>query len=77
MDLEKIRKMNDEELRGYLKIISERQNLNCIKCKEDDANYTINIKNRQKYQQKKLCNLCENCYNELLDYLGVCDILWD
>lgn len=77
MDLEKIRKMNDKELKGYLKRISERQNLNCVKCGERDANYTINIKSRKEKQQKKLCSICEDCYEKLLDYFETDDILWD
>ena len=27
-----------------------------------------------KYENRKLCNLCKDCYIELLDYLGVCDV---
>ena len=77
MDLEKIRKMNDEELESYLKNLTKRNNTNCVKCGKVSANYTINIQNKKKIQQKKLCSLCNDCYTDLLDYLGVCDILWD
>jgi transposase-like protein len=76
MDLEKIRKMSNEELEKYLKSLTNK-NITCAKCGKNNPNYTINIKNKEIYQQKKLCHLCNKCYNELLDYLGVCDILWD
>lgn len=77
MDLEKIRNMNDEELESYLKGLTKRNNTTCVKCGKTNSNYTINIQNKKKIQQKKLCSLCNDCYVDLLDYLGVCDILWD
>jgi hypothetical protein len=76
MDLEKIRKMNDEELESFLRALSNKKNA-CIKCGKTNPNYTMNIQNKNKIQQKKLCSLCNDCYGDLLDYLGVCDILWD
>ena len=76
MDLEKIRRMSDEELESYLKTISNKKSV-CIKCGQARPNYTINISNKKKIQQKKLCSLCSDCYVDLLDYLGACDIIWD
>ena len=76
MDLEKIRKMNDEELESYLRALSSKKNT-CIKCGKAMPNYTINIQNKKKIQQKKLCSVCNDCYVDLLDYLGVYDIIWD
>lgn len=77
MDLSKVRNMNDEELTKYLKSLSARNSSNCLKCGKQNAIYTINLQNKKKAQQKKLCSLCESCYDELLDYLGCADILWD
>lgn len=77
MDLEKIRKMNDEELSLYLKSLSSRNTNSCLKCGKAHPVYTINLQNKKKAQQKKLCSLCENCYDELLSYLGCADIIWD
>ena len=76
MDLEKIRSMSDEELESYLKAISNKKSVR-IKCGQARPNYTINISNKKKMQQKKLCSLCNDCYIDLLDYLGTCDIIWD
>lgn len=77
MDLNKIRNMNDIELENYLKSLTKRNHTNCVKCDKSGSNYTINIQNKRALQQKKLCNLCDECYTELLDYLGTTDILWD
>jgi hypothetical protein len=75
--LNKLREMTDEELTNYLKLISGRAGTNCVKCGRPNSNYTINIQNKKKSQQKKLCSLCESCYTDLLDYLGTCEIIWD
>lgn len=77
MDLNKIRNMSDIELENYLRNLTKRNNTNCVKCDKGSSNYTINIQNKRALQQKKLCNLCDECYTELLDYLGTTDILWD
>ena len=76
MDLNRIRNLNDEELTNYLKLLSNRNNSNCIVCSKTGT-YTVNIQNKKKAQQKKLCSLCSNCYKELLNYLKTEDILWD
>lgn len=76
MDLQKIRNMNDTDLENYLKSLTNKR-IMCAKCSSKNPNYTINVQNKKKFQQKKLCNLCNDCYSDLLDYLGICDILWD
>lgn len=77
MDLNKIRAMSDSELEIYLKSLAGKRLNVCVKCGKDNGNYTINVQNKKKIQQKKLCNLCGECYSDLLDYLGTCDIIWD
>ena len=77
MELSKIRAMSDSELENYLKSLSNKRLNVCLKCGGSKIRYTINVQNKKKIQQKKLCNLCEDCYNDLLDYLGTCDIIWD
>ena len=77
MDLNRLRTMDDRELTAYLKSLSGRKGNNCIRCSKPNGNYTINIQNKKKLQQKKLCNLCESCYVDLLEYLGTCDIIWE
>ena len=77
MDLQKIREMKDEDLIKYLKGLSKRNDTSCFKCGKPVGGYVININNKKRMQQKKLCNLCNNCYTDLLEYLGTNDILWD
>lgn len=77
MDLNKIRGMNDEQLRTYLKSLMNRKTTTCHKCGKENSPYTVNINNKREQQQKKLCSLCEKCYKELLDYLNTEDIMWN
>lgn len=77
MELERIRKMNDEQLEKYLKSLSSKRLDTCIKCGSLKTDKSIMIHNKKSLQHKKLCNLCDKCYYELLDYLGVADALWD
>ena len=77
MDLDRIRKMDDAELQAYLKSLADRKSSNCVKCGKVNADYTINIRNNNKFQQKKLCSLCEECYEQLLDTLKITDIIWE
>ena len=76
MDLGKIRSMSDEELTEYLNKLANSKNSKCAKCKSLEPQYNINVQNKEKYQTKKLCGLCENCYKELLQYLQIEDIDW-
>lgn len=76
MNIDRIRNMSDDKLERYLRSLSKGNNV-CFKCGSEKGNYTINIQNKKKIQQKKLCCLCENCYASVLDYLGANDILWD
>lgn len=77
MDLNRIRNMNDIELENYLKGLTRRNTSCCVKCGKINSNYTINVQNKHIFQQKKLCSLCEECYVDMLDNLGVCDIIWE
>lgn len=83
MNLDSIRNMNDYELRSFLNDISQRNNMFCSKCGS-----VINTKNRKTInvsiydksngqKARKLCHLCNSCYVDMLDYLGVCDIEWE
>lgn len=77
MEIRKIREMNDAELEKYLRGLTRRGKMNCVKCGKTNSNYTINVQNRRIFQQKKLCSLCDSCYVELLEHLETCDIIWD
>ncbi len=81
MKISEIKKLSDEELTRYINDISQRSSIICSKCGEVLASrerkclsITINDKGIQK--TKKLCNLCSECYVDLLDYIGISDICW-
>ena len=77
MDLDKIRQMDDAKLAEFLRQMSSgRDSKLCVKCKKA-SKFTIRIENSETLQNKKLCGLCEDCYDDLLNYLGICDIYWD
>lgn len=82
MDLDKIRNMSDEELRCFMNNLSQRNNIFCSKCgnvvnPRIRKNINIGIYDKHIGQKtKKLCSLCNECYVDLLDYLGVPDIEW-
>lgn len=83
MDLDKIRNMNDTELRSFMNELSQRNNIFCSKCgnivsPRDRKNINIGIYDKNIGQKtRKLCSLCNDCYVDLLDYLSVCDIDWE
>lgn len=77
MKIDKIRQMTDEELKEYLKNLTSKRKDMCIKCGETEVRYAVYIQNRDRLQQRKLCNICDKCYEELLDYLETEDVIWD
>lgn len=83
MDLNKIRNMSDNELRSFMNELSQRNNIFCSKCgnvvsPKNRKNINISIYDGHAGQKaRKLCSLCNSCYTDLLDYLGVSDIEWD
>lgn len=77
MDLNVIRSMNDDELNKFLRGLTQKHSTSCMKCGKSNANYVINIQNKAKLQQKKLCSLCDDCYQDLLKKLETSDIMWD
>lgn len=82
MNLERIRNMNDKELRNFMNEISHRNNIFCSKCgniinHKNKKNISVGIYDKKLGQKtKKLCSLCNDCYVELLDYLAISDVEW-
>ena len=75
MNIDKIRSMNDEELRKYLQNLSNRDVSTCAKCSRP-ADKIIRVENRNVGQTKQLCGLCDKHYDEFLGRLGVYDVAW-
>ena len=73
MNLEEIRKMNDNELKSFLNGISSRNNIFCSKCgnivnTRERKNINIGIYDRHVGQKvRKKCRLCNNSYVDMLD----------
>lgn len=77
VNLEKIRKMSDEDLKKYIDYLQNKAGQVCSKCYSTDVKYFVYIKqNNQFPSMRKACAICENCYNELMDYLEVKPIEW-
>lgn len=81
MNLEKIRNMSDEDLTRFINGVSQRSSIICSKCggvmnSKDRKCLMISINDKGMQKSKKLCNLCSECYTDLLDYIGISDIKW-
>lgn len=76
MDLQKIRNMSDEELRIYLVNLSNRNTSKCSACNEP-ATKVVKIENKETYQTKKLCGICDECYKKLVKQLNTTEIGWN
>lgn len=74
----------DEEKARILERLIHSANLKippCVRCGAivgyaDRKTINVSIYGRKGQKSKKLCTLCNDCYVELLDYLGVCDVNW-
>ena len=83
MNLNEIRNMSDEQLRLFMNSLTQRNNIFCAKCGNiistyDRKNINIGIYDKHSGQiVRKLCSICNNCYSDLLDYLGVSDVYWE
>jgi len=73
MNLNDIRKMNDKELNAFLVNIQKDDRKICARCGEFIfEKRTLSV--RKDYVTRTLCTLCENCYTDMLDYLGINDV---
>lgn len=76
MKYDDIRKMNDKELNHFLLNIQRDNKRVCSKCKEFILNkIVINVRKNQ--TTRTLCVLCENCYADMLEFLGINDADWE
>ena len=83
MKVSELRKLNDYELKKYINYISNKNTLICCKCEDiitPKERVTINVSrnfNSCVPKVRKLCSLCEACYVDLLEFLGMSDIDWE
>lgn len=81
MNLEKIRNMSDEQLVRFINDVSQRNSIICSKCggiiiSKERKCLMVSINDKGIQKSKKLCNLCNECYIDLLDYLSISDVEW-
>lgn len=78
VDLEKVRNMNDEELNNYLTYLRKENKQACARCYAPISGYEIFVRHNKKgyLSTRKLCSICENCYNEMINFLNVEPINW-
>lgn len=76
MNLDDIRKMSDKELNFFLAKVQREERRICAKCGEFILDKrTLSV--RKEYTTRTLCVLCENCYADMLDFLGINDVNWE
>ena len=73
--------MSDEQLTRFINDVSQRNSIICSKCggiiiSKERKCLMISINDKGTQKTKKLCNLCSECYVDLLDYMGISDIEW-
>ena len=74
MRLDDIRKMSDKELNSFINKISKNNGRVCCKCGVIVyRNNRVTPMRNIDVTAKKICCLCNDCYSELLDWLGVND----
>lgn len=77
-----LRKKSDAEISDWLKNTVGTKMPFCTKCgivpgRNERKTISVSVYDKHLGQKtKKLCSLCSNCYTELLDYLGICDVEW-
>ena len=78
---DKIRSMSDDELKQFLEDYKKPQSKLCSKCgKGGTKTIKITIKDEKFHnleQTRKLCMVCDDCYEQLLNFLEVTDIDWE
>lgn len=76
MKLCELKKLEDKEFIEYISNMQRTKSTFCIRCGDivtRDDRRTISV-SKDNIKVKKLCTLCEGCYSDILDHLGVADV---
>lgn len=74
MDFEEVKNMNKTEFEQFIyKIQSSKQKF-CVKCGKFTLDRITVSVGKEGKSPKKLCNMCNGCYADMLDHLGINDI---
>lgn len=74
MDSNEILEMINEDLKKYLNTRSSKKMNKCAMCGSLQSDKAIIVEHKTTLAKQKLCNLCENCYVKVLDFMGVTDL---
>ncbi|MBR4178055.1 MAG: hypothetical protein IKR57_01745 [Bacilli bacterium] len=76
MNIADLKKLQDKEFIDYICKMQRNKSTFCIKCGkvvDKDNRRTISV-SRDNIKLKKLCTLCDDCYSDLIDFIGVADV---
>lgn len=74
MNFEDIKKMDKKDFEQFIFRIQSSNQKFCTRCGNFTLDrITVSIAKDGK-SPRKLCNMCNNCYSDMLDYLGISDI---
>ena len=76
MNKEYINKISDKELREYVSLEMQKNVNHCCKCGKSTPfkNKRVGLGKYGSCTYIKLCNLCNDCYCKLLEYLEIGDV---
>ena len=74
MNFEQIKNMTKKEFEQFIFSVQSSNQKFCVRC----GNFTLDritiSVNKNSNGVRKLCNMCKNCYADMIDYLGISDI---
>ena len=74
MNFDEIKKMSKQEFEQFIFKVQNTNQKFCAKCGNFTLDrITISVAKDGK-SPRKLCNMCKNCYTDMLDHLGISDI---
>lgn len=77
MNFEDIKKMDKKQFEQFIFNIQNTKKKFCVRCGNftvDKITISVNKSEKTNYNSKKLCNICQECDSDMLDYLGVSDV---
>lgn len=74
INFDEIKKMSKQEFEQFIFKVQNTNQKFCAKCGNFTLDrITISVAKDGK-SPRKLCNMCKNCYTDMLDHLGISDI---
>ena len=76
MKISDLKQLEDKEFIKYISNMQRNKSMFCIRCGEVISPFqrrTISV-SKDNIKVKKLCTLCEGCYSDMLDHLGIADV---